>query len=113
MPTIGMILCHSGISSNRTRCGPVIGPPEWTSYEGEVMYQLPIAAGSIPGDSGGPVWQLSTGHPVGQLVSGPEGPAGEKESSITTLLPLLEVPEGKAPGAFAAPDMGSMNLIGD
>lgn len=77
------------------------------------MYQVPIAEGAIPGDSGGPVWQLTTGNVVGLMSSGPVGPSGAHESAITPFLPLSEVPEGKAPGKLGAPGMSPLSFVTD
>jgi hypothetical protein len=62
---------------------------------------------TIPGDSGGPVWDATTGRSVG-LVS-----AGIEEENIAYATPLLQ-PRGfsveKAPGIFGVPGMSNLQL---
>lgn len=79
-------------------------------YDGEAIR---LRSDDIEGDSGGSVWQLTTGNTVGLMSSGPEGPEGQHKSAITPFLPLIDVPEGKAPGILDAPGMSPLSLVTD
>ncbi len=110
-PTEGMVLCFSGISSQRVRCGPVNGPPEWVAYEGKNMYQVPLGEGAIPGDSGGPVWQMTTGNAVGLISSGPEGSTTQSYITPLEAVAVPEAPEGRLPGILRAPGTFPLTLV--
>jgi hypothetical protein len=114
VPQPGMTVCFSGIISNRTRCGPVIGPPEAFSYraDGPRMWQVPFREYSLGGDSGSPVWEAGTGRAIGLMTAGAEplkpGEPPPKESAITPLLPSAGHPA--APGILAALGTPTDNL---
>ncbi len=117
VPQPGMIVCFSGITSNHTRCGPVIGPPEAFAYEGTdtTMWQVPFKEYSLGGDSGSPVWEAGTGRAIGLMTAGAEpwkpGETPPKENWITPLLPSAGYPA--APGIFAAlgTPTGNLHLV--
>ena len=106
VPHVGMVLCHSGITSNRPACGPVLREAEAFPYlgHGSKMWQVPFKAISLGGDSGGPVWEAGSGRAVGLLTAGAEpiheGEAPPKESYVTPLLPTKGHPA--APGVLSA-----------
>lgn len=114
VPHIGMILCQSGVTSNRPECGAVMREPEAFSYfgHGPKMWQVPFNAYSFGGDSGGPVWEPGTGRAVGLLTAGAEplhaGERPAKESYVTPLLPSKGHPA--APGVLSALGQGGQEL---
>ncbi len=112
IPYEGMIVCHSGKTSNRPKCGAVVKPPVAFRYrkDGPRMWQVPFKAFSLGGDSGGPVWQPGTGRAVGSMT------AGEFDETIETsyITPLLLSPaRPAAPGILSVlgtPE-GALNLV--
>jgi tripartite motif-containing protein 71 len=114
VPQPGMIVCFSGVTSDHTRCGPVLGPAEAFPYfaNGPKMWQVPFKEYSRGGDSGGPVWEAGTGRAIGLLTAGaePQNPneVPPKESAITALLPSAGRPA--APGILAALGTPTDNL---
>ncbi|HEX5376365.1 MAG TPA: DUF6531 domain-containing protein [Solirubrobacterales bacterium] len=71
-PSTGTRICYSGITSNRVRCGPILGPPNLSSPEwinaltAEVCFEEYIE----DGDSGSPAWIEGTGTAVGIMATG-------------------------------------------
>lgn len=89
----GMLVCHSGVFSDRRRCGVVRGATEFYTRSAaeivrgpfwQVIYDpRPNDSNFLTanGDSGGPVWQPKTGRAIGLHSTGPAPP------TMTTLLP--------------------------
>jgi YD repeat-containing protein len=83
-PTPGMLVCSSGVTTDKVECGPVEGPPVFISYTNAMIsaYEVPVGIYERPGDSGAPVWQAGTGNAVGLWN------AGTLPSFVTPLLPM-------------------------
>jgi YD repeat-containing protein len=90
-PVPGMIVCTSGVTTDRVTCGEVQGPPVSIYYtsppiEGnpgvDSSYMVPVGILERHGDSGAPVWQFETGNAIGLWN------AGNNPSFVTPLLPM-------------------------
>jgi hypothetical protein len=79
-----MLVCSSGVTTDKVECGPVEGPPVFISYTNAMIgaYEVPVGIYERPGDSGAPVWQAGTGNAVGLWN------AGTLPSFVTPLLPM-------------------------
>jgi tripartite motif-containing protein 71 len=107
------ILCFSGITTDRKRCGPVIGRPEY-AQEGHRLFGYLVDMRSDLGDSGAPVWNPNTGASIGLV-----GAKSRKNKSLTYVVPLIQMrnkPPALAPGALNAlslpdPSKPRLNLI--
>jgi YD repeat-containing protein len=106
-PTEGMVVCVSGSSTDQSRCGEVLWPPELFRYPPKpgltdkyspFLWQVPFKVDTEGGDSGAPVWERGTGKAVGTLSGGGLG----AYAWLTPVLPL--------PGRPAAP--GLLNALG-
>jgi hypothetical protein len=98
----GETVCYSGIYGG-SHCGIAGDPVVSYYYEGLPTWQIPVNWVSTEhGDSGGPVWDLQTGAPVGNTTG---------SFWFTPMLALPSVPNGAAPGMLAAPGMGSLNAV--
>lgn len=124
-PGPGVNVCHSGVTSDKVICGPILGPPRQINYEvpgGESLHWMVCyKALSLNGDSGGPVWVEGTHNAVGLLTYGWNFLKEEKGAGgvtwkilggvtcLTPLLPLASKPD-EAPGALNAPGMGELHI---
>ena len=93
-PKEGMIVCASGQTRGRSKCGDIDWPPD-TSKWGEkfdnknpFLTTVPYDINGKGGDSGGPIWERSTGFALGTLTGSEED--GQTNESWFT--PLKEVP---------------------
>jgi hypothetical protein len=112
-PGIGTNICYSGITSNRVRCGPIIGPPEefprdegtnWTTVE--VCFREYIEGG----DSGSPAWIEGTGTAVGIMTTGfDETENAEPEACFEPLKPYSGW--GPDSAAFTNSTMAPLHLV--
>lgn len=122
----GMTVCFSGVSSNRTLCGPIIGDPvEGEFYDPEeslvtgpmwhIPFKNPIAGTengvpvySIEGNSGSPIWNPYTANAVGLLSS---EDSYHQFNEFTPLAPVPGRSASEGPGALAALGFTSEKLI--
>lgn len=109
---IGEHLCTSGAASNRVKCGKVIGFNHVNDkdHPQTVGVITVLGLGTIPGDSGAPVWNPRTGRSVGLI----QGRALEGNKKRRWVQPLLTTQIGKGRkivGALNATVMGSLSLI--
>jgi sugar lactone lactonase YvrE len=107
VPTPGMTICFSGVTTDEVVCGPVLGPPVFHNYSEElswlISWQVPIGVISRPGDSGSPAWEINTGNAVGLCNSTIGAPfINAVASGVTPLLPMSVPSQGGAPGAPGA-----------
>jgi tripartite motif-containing protein 71 len=90
-PDKGMIVCGSGVTTDRPEQGEVLGPPVEFSYTNpsvqgapwvQETWEVPVDMQALGGDSGGPVWECGTGKAIGLWN------AGTRPSYVTPLLPM-------------------------
>lgn len=90
-PSTGMIVCTSGVTTDKVECGEVLGPPVDFRYTTPPVsgnpqisssWEVPISIYERSGDSGSPVWQFETGNAIGLWN------AGRNPSFVSPLLPM-------------------------
>jgi YD repeat-containing protein len=109
----GNVVCYSGAISKDVSCGRIVARSLDWQPEGAPMglagYWVIFPEGKRPedGDSGGPVWNLSTGASVG-LIS-----ARRKNATETLVAPLLHppnMPSDRVPGILHHQGMAPLQL---
>jgi hypothetical protein len=110
-PKEGMVVCVAGSTRGRSKCDAMDWPPETRRWEpvhnngNPILTTVPYKINSKGGDSGGPIWERSTGYALGTLTGGEEGKA---ESNFTSLKELPGYPS--APGTLQALEVGGEPL---
>ncbi len=110
VPERGTWVCFSGQTSDKVVCGPinvsekVVFPFPGGNIGNQRLWLTCFKGVSIGGDSGGPVWIRGTHKAIGLVSAG-----DDDDTCLTPLLPVSGHPQ--APGALAAPGMGSLNLM--
>jgi len=113
-----MTLCLAGAYGG-SRCAPTEAELVKEYWENGYTWFIVVKAYSECGDSGGPIWDPTSGAAVALLAGGPTGCRGGP-TWVTPLLPLegrsytQEVEPGTSPGALYAPEMRSpspLNIV--
>lgn len=100
IPANGMVVCDAGAYSPSVRCGPIEEPEAeaWGELRGNgnpILWTEDVLLPAALGDSGGPLWERSTGEAVGTLTG-----TSFRRSWFT---PLEEIPgHPAAPGSLSA-----------
>lgn len=111
VPKEGMVVCVAGSTRGHSKCGAMDWPPETKRWEpvhnngNPILTTVPFKINSKEGDSGGPIWERSTGYVLGTLTGGTEN---EASSNFTPLESLPGYPS--APGTLQALEAGGEHL---